>query len=155
MSICEPNDLMGILDKLEYYRESAGSETQRKFRRFNIRGEAKLEAIDDHGSAATQVLLRDISRAGVGFLVDRFIEPCTQWRLRFMADGALAGSQPIAVRYCRLVQDNLYMVGGQFIIEPHILAVAGVKPEELRQDELGSYTEKDVSALVPPEPVEE
>ena len=82
MKAAEPKDLMDVLARLEDTRHQPGVEAQRRFRRFTVRGEATLEPMQ--GPAMQDpltVLLRDISRGGAGFLTDRFIEPCSTWRL--------------------------------------------------------------------------
>jgi hypothetical protein len=152
MKIAEPKDLMDVLARLEDVRQHPGVEAQRRYRRFTVRGEATLEpmagpALED----PLTVLLRDISRGGAGFLCDRFIEPCSTWRLRFQAKRQIIGSQPVMVRFCRLVQENLYIVGGQFIVEPYIMESLGVAEEMLDQDEMVRYNQHDVSAFVAPD----
>jgi hypothetical protein len=153
MSIAEPRDLMAVLKRLEQQRHvSADVESQRRFRRFNVRADGLLEAVDMSGDKPFPVMLRDISRGGVGFLSDRFLEPTSMWRIRLVHRGMIMGGQPLLVRYCRLIQSDLYIVGGQFVAEPSLLSAAGVSDEDIKASEPWCrYDRMDVSEFVPPE----
>lgn len=154
MSTTHPSkDLMDVLTMLEECRQDPVVETQRKFKRYSVRADAKLESMDDDcADTRTTILLRDISRGGIGFLCDRFLDPGTMHRVRFQVHGYPVGSQPIVVCYCRLVQDNLYMIGGQFVVEPYLMALAGVGPEQLGNDDLtGECSADDVSEFLAPD----
>ncbi len=153
MSIAEPRDLMAVLKRLEQQRHvTADVESQRRFRRFNVRADGLLESLDIAGEPSFPVMLRDISRGGVGFLADRFLEPTSMWRLRIVRRGIVLGSQPLLVRYCRLIQSDLYIVGGQFVAEPSLMSAAGVSDEDIKANEPWCrYDRTDVSEFVPPE----
>lgn len=152
MSITEPRDLMDVLSRLDQSRQEPTTERLRKYRRYSIRGEARLESLDPTCvEPTTTVLLRDISRAGVGFLVDHFVDPCSMWRLQFHTREFAIGSIAIIIRYCRAVQSDLYLCGGQVVIEPYLLNMLGVSADEARNEELCQYDPLDTADFVSPD----
>lgn len=158
MSIAEPRDLIEVLQRMEFWRQEPSVETKRAFKRFPVRGDATLEPIDAEqmfGPPLT-VMLRDISRGGVGFLVEQYIEPRSVWRIAFKSQGQRIATQPIAVRFSRLVQDGLYLTGGQFVIEPFVMHSLGVSLHEMTDDinDLRDTTDgSDESPFVAPDDV--
>lgn len=135
MSVAEPQDLLELLQRMEYWRQEPAVERKRAFKRFSVRGDASLEPMDTEAlSGPLTVMLRDISRGGAGFVCEEYLEPGQIWRMRFKSQGFWVGSQPVLVRFCRLVQNGLYLVGTQFIIEPAILHALGVPTHELAND---------------------
>ncbi len=147
-----PMDLTDVLSMLEERRQEPTEGTQRRFKRFPVRGDARLEPVEPESlDRGCTVLLRDISRGGIGFLCDHAIEPGALFRVQFQADGHEYGAVPITVCFCRLVQDDLYMVGGQFIVEPYIMSMMGVSPAELAGESLGRFDPLDVSDFIDPE----
>jgi len=136
MPATEPKNLIDVLHRLDQWRQATEFECKRRFTRYDVRGEARLESLDDYDVTPPQrVKLRDIGRGGVGFLTDQDLEPFSTWRLRFEANGHPFASQPISVCFCRVVQDDLYLVGAQFIVEPYIMTLLGVPPAKLLEDE--------------------
>ncbi len=138
MSVAEPRDLIEVLSRLEYWRQDNPEANQRSFRRFTVRGDANLEQIDTPGADCPPlaVMLRDISRGGAGFLCPRHLDRGSLWRINFQAHGMRVGSQGLSVRFSRLIQEGLYLIGGQFVIEPYILHALGVEPHQLADDVL-------------------
>jgi hypothetical protein len=135
MTVAEPRDLVELLQRMEYWRQEPTVEKQRAFRRFSVRGHAALEPIDtDMVSGPVTVMLRDISRGGAGFVCEEFLDVASTWRMTFKKEGFRIGSQPIVVRFCRLIQDGLYLVGSQFTAEPYIIHALGVPSHELAND---------------------
>lgn len=135
-AMTEPKDLMEVLERLERARQEPTNGQHRSYKRHPVRGDARLEPLSEDPYAETvPILLRDISRGGVGFLSEQQIEPGSLWRIRFQQQGRWIGSQAIAVRHCRLIQSELYLVGGQFVIEPYILQMVGVPERELAREE--------------------
>lgn len=152
MSSTEPKDLIDVLSRLEQTRHEPDGPMQRKFRRFVIRGDAKVEPLSPgEMEEVIRVQLRDISRGGIGFLCDRFLPPCTEWRMHFKAGRHGVGSQAMMIRYCRLVQDGLYLVGGQFVIEPYLMAALGVQEAAMEDEPACHYDQLDVSEFFAPE----
>lgn len=129
--------LVDVLARIEADRRTAIEEDRRRFRRFVVRGEALLEPLNRKSVTESRtLLLRDIGYAGIGFLADQPLDPESMWRVRFQHDdhGAVIGSQPVVIRYCRPVQANLYMVGAEFIIEPYLLSLLGIDSVKLRHE---------------------
>jgi len=144
---------MDLLNRLEQGQGGDGdAQSQRRFRRFSIRGDALLEPLVPHDAEKPRtVMLRDISRGGAGFLCSAFLEPGSMWRLRFHSRTQHLGAQPVIIRFCRLIQQDLYLIGGQYIIEPSLLAALGVTEAELTQAEPNLTNEDDVSEFHAPE----
>lgn len=141
----DPEKLVDVLARLEAERRRPENENRRRFRRFVIRGEARLEPLNNSSLGDSQVvLLRDVGYAGVGFLTDRELDLETMWRMRFHHPnhGTVFGAQPVIVRYCRPIQPNLYMVGAEFVIEPYLLSLLGVEDKKLRQEVAGTEEEE-------------
>lgn len=148
MSMTEPRDLMDVLARLDHSRQEPATHTMRRYKRYSIRGEARLESLDPTCvDPSITVLLRDVSRAGLGFLVDQFLEPCSMWRVQFRTREFVVGSVAIIVRYCRAVQSDLYLCGGQVVIEPYLLNMLGVEADQARSEELCRFDEHDVTAF--------
>jgi len=157
MSLAEPRDLIDVLSRMEYWRQEPPVERHRAFKRFSIRGEARLEPVHEAfiDSAPSKVHLRDISRGGVGFLAEQFLEVGSVWRLAFTHHGRQVGTQVVIVRFCRLVQDGLFLVGGVFTVEPYLMVMLGVEETELSEDIFDRTRPEDTAAFVPPEQVED
>jgi len=148
-----PKNLMELLEKLDS-SSCPVQDQQRTFRRFSLRSEARLETLDDSlGTEPFNVLLRDISRGGIGFISDRFIEPGSMWRARLRDNGQIVGSQPIFIHYCRRIEDGAYLAGAQFIVESFLMRALGVPPSDLHAELMRQHTPFDVSEFKPPQDV--
>ncbi len=138
MSVAEPRDLVEILSRMEFWRQEPPVERQRWFKRFTVRGEAELTLLPGHAAyrdpRPISISLRDVSRAGLGFLATEAIEPGAVGRVAFQFHGQKCGEQCIVVRFSRLVHDGLFLCGGQFIIEPYLMLLLGVDAGELGRD---------------------
>jgi hypothetical protein len=154
MSTMRPRSLLDELDKLESLREpeKAG---QRQFRRFVVRGEAELHPMNRNRLDPTPltIQLRDISRGGLGFLCDQPLEAYSAWRVCFLNEGYVVGEQALVVRHCRPVNDELYLVGGQFVIDAGLMISLGVAPGALEDDQTEQHeqTSDDGDFLTPGE----
>ncbi len=134
----EPRDLMDVLKRLESWREMPAEDPSRQYRRFMIRGDAYLEPIDAaplENVKPERVILRDISRAGLGILTERKLPAGSNWRLRFQSDQYQLGSQVVVVRFCRMIQAGLYLVGTQLAFEPVMMHLLGVPADMLLRSE--------------------
>jgi len=133
MNATSQSSLLAALDELEQRRSSDSSESKRSFQRFSIRGEADMRAV--HGtkvdSAPVRIHLRDVCRAGIGFLVEQRLEPDTRWRIVFETRGYPVVSQSIIVRHTSEVTPGIYLVGGQFCIDDGLMVLLGVDPARL------------------------
>ena len=125
----------------------------RIFQRYEVRGEARIEPLDERSvrGLCIDVRLRDISRTGVMFAIEGPIDVDSMWRMRLIDSGHAIGSVPILVRYCRSASDGAFEVGAQFMIEPYILNVLGVATHRLVSDEC---TDVDPDSCFEPPPGE-
>ncbi len=157
MSTTPPNDLIGLISQPEYWQQTQAKDQQRCFERFEVRGDATLEPIEKGHveSPCIRVQLRDISRGGIGFISNQFIDPGTVWRVRFEYQSELIGTQPAVVRYCRLTSENMYIVGGQFVVEPAMMMLQGVPEQHLGKDIVDRQDTLDTADFVAPEALED
>lgn len=154
MTISEPKELISLLSQMEYWRQDPVQERQRAFRRFTVRGDATIEPVEQSNierNCVKPVMLRDISRGGVGFVVEQFIDPGTVWRIAFYEHNHRMGSQVLIVRYCRLVQEGLYLVGAQFVIEPYLMVALGLNDQQLHEDIRDRTRPEDTAEFVAPD----
>ena len=157
MSSTPPNDLIGLISQPEYWQQTQPADKKRAFERFDVRGDATLEPIET-GHVETpnvRVQLRDISRGGLGFVCDRFIEPGTVWRVRFEYQSELVGTQPLVVRFCRMTENGMYLAGGQFVLEPAVMVLLGVGEQNLTRDIVDRQNPLDTADFVAPDALEE
>lgn len=152
MTQVEPQNLIDVLERLESCRQDPPIELNRNYQRFIVRGDAQLEGMEpDKLSDNIAVQLRDMSLGGVGFLSEQTLAPGTMWRLRFMMHDQIIGSQPLMIRYCNPIQQDLQLVGGQFTIEPYLLSIVGVTADKLT--EVDQMSDLDLSQFQPPDEV--
>ncbi|MAE65362.1 MAG: hypothetical protein CMJ18_13910 [Phycisphaeraceae bacterium] len=102
---------------------TAAGET-RQNRRYTVRCEARVEPLDERsiGKDVFDAVVMDMSRTGVMLRVDRPLPQGSLWRIRFIDRNHVIGMTPIMVRYTRDLEAGDHLVGGQFTIEPYILA---------------------------------
>ncbi len=156
MSVAEPRNLIEVLSRMEYWRQEPAVERNRAFKRFEVRGEATIELAESAGpSDRHTIMLRDISRGGIGFLCPACLDPGTLWRVAFEDHGHRIGTQVVCVRFSRLVQDGLYLVGGQFVVEPYLMLALGVSDAELANDIVDKCKPLDTAQFVPPDDLED
>lgn len=136
MSTNEPYSLLATLNKLESLRSTSQSQGSRKFHRFVVRGDGELYPVDQASldRAPVQVALRDIGGGGIGFIACQPFEPGAVWRIGFLSKGYVINQQATIVRHCQLVQDDVYLIGGQFCIEPGLMVCMGVAPSLVEGD---------------------
>ncbi len=125
--------LQAALRSLDETQGKPPASLQRRFKRFAVRGEARLwpgEAITNPPSPIT-VQMRDFSRGGAGLLSN---EPVTRgcfWQMQ-LVDGDLSiTALPTFCRYCREVADGAYLIGVEFGVEASILLALGITAKEL------------------------
>jgi hypothetical protein len=142
MSTMRPRSLLDELDRLESLRDPAKA-GYRQFRRFVVRGEAELHPMNRNRLDPTPltVQLRDLSRGGMGFLCDQPLEEYSAWRACFLQEGYVVGEQAMVVRHCRPVNDELYLIGGQFVIDTGLMVALGVSPGALEDDQASQEDE--------------
>ncbi len=127
------------LDRLESMRQTSPEVvSQRLFNRYVVRGDAELWPITrtQINHEPIEIKLRDVARGGVGFVADRPLRQGSTWELNLLHSGLVTATQPIVVRYCQEVGQELFLVGAQFIASSGLLAAMGVDPATLRSDEV-------------------
>ena len=76
----------------------------------------------------------------MGFVCQHSLPTGSNWRVCFLQRGYVIGEQAIVVRHCRPVAEGVYLVGSQFVIDNGLLALLGIDPSAIR-DEDGSASE--------------
>lgn len=137
MSQSAAQSLLQELTRLESLRDPKVTKTQRQFDRYVIRSDAELHPMDlaVQTKAPVPILLRDLSRGGIGFVCSQPLEPNSTWHVSFIKDGYSIGCQGLVVRHCRLIKESTYLAGTQFCVSSGLLAQLGVKPSALRDKE--------------------
>lgn len=127
-------DLLTHLDDLEGLR-SVNSNHNRHFKRFVIRGEAELHPLgsDELDRTPIDIKLRDIGCGGLGFVTSLPLEAGSLWRVNFLQRSYTIGQQPLVVRHCKKVQENIYLIGGQFCVEPGLMMLLGIDVADLQE----------------------
>lgn len=148
MTQADPYRLLATLDRLETLRDPQHSGRQRQFNRHIVRGDAELHPVDQSALDASPVpiTLRDIGGGGLGFICDALLPAGSTWRVCFLMQGFVIGQQTLVVRHCRKIEDGVYLVGGQFCIEPGLMVALGVDPTTVR----GETSEDNDAAFLPP-----
>jgi hypothetical protein len=134
MSKSEPRKLLEELTRLEGLRGEGVDQGKRQFERFVVRADAELTPMDRSRveQQCVPVLLRDMGKGGIGFVVAEPLDVHSTWHVAFLKDGYIIGSQGLTVRHSKHLRDNAYLVGGQFCASNGLLAMLGVKPAALR-----------------------
>lgn len=147
MTLADPTRLVEILAQLESDANDGAGAEQRRFRRFSVRAQARLEPVEGRSGELESVaaMMRNVSRGGVGVVAERPLPLGSVWRITFERKGRQVGSHLIVVLYCRRIQEGAYMLGGQFIVEPALLLMLGVDDAALSDDiRLGESAATDV-----------
>ena len=153
----DPRSVLDQLDRLELMKRPTAPEGRRRqFRRYIARGEATLHPISRRSldRQPIDVQIRDLGRGGVGFVCTQELWGNSAWRIDFLNRGYSIGQQEIVVRHCSKVDDNLYLIGGQFVCASGLLAEFGVPYHEI-EDELDELDKslQNVEAFLPPSEV--
>ncbi len=131
MSDPDPKQLLAALAKAESLRDSSGPGAgRRQYQRFVIRGEAELYPMDGNRLDKTPVpvVLRDVGRGGVGFVVQNPLPSHSNWRICFVDHGHVINHQAIVVRYAQEMSQGVFLTGAQFCAETGLLCLLGVDP---------------------------
>jgi hypothetical protein len=126
-------DLQAALKKIDAWQEDSNPDGQRRFRRFPVRGEARLwPGLADGGqNSATSSQIRDISRGGVGLLVSEPVERGQFWQMQIMSGGVAVATLPAFCRFCRKVTDGAYLIGAEFGVEASVLLALDVAAKDV------------------------
>lgn len=127
---CNPHSILNALSRLEGLRDPASAARKRQFRRFVIRGDAELVDISDArmDRPPLRVQLRDVGWGGLGFICTRPLAANSMWRMNFLSHEYQIGTQTILVRHSAPVEQGIYLIGGQFCLDPGMLCLLGVDP---------------------------
>ncbi|WP_432797874.1 hypothetical protein [Poriferisphaera sp. WC338] len=138
--------ILDELNKLERVRRQPSIDAcQRQFERYVVRGEAELHPMNRTHLEATPITvqLRDLGRGGAGFISQQPISLGSSWRMCFLQHGYVIGSQPIIARHSHRVDNDLYLIGSQFVIETGLMTLLGIDPIKITQ------TENDITEDLP------
>lgn len=132
--ITEARALLQELKRLENIRDHSVVQSKRQFERYVVRAEAELHPMDRTQTQHTPIpiLLRDLSRGGIGFVTSVPLDVHSNWDVAFIQHGFVIGRQGLTIRHCKRVQDDAFLVGGQFCADSGLLALLGVRPGSLR-----------------------
>jgi hypothetical protein len=155
MSTMPRDSILKQLDRLEELRDpNSPAAKQRLFHRYVARGDAELRPMSrsqiDHKPVTVKV--RDVSRGGIGFLAEQPLPENSTWELVMLENSYATASQPIVIRHCQPVADQLYLVGGQFIAATALMISLGIAPSRLRDDESRGAS-SDIDSFLPPSEV--
>lgn len=129
----QPSDLQAALRHLNAWQNEMFSGSQRRFRRFEVRGEARLWPGDVGTSTPTAsvVQVRDISRGGVGLLSSEPIERGFFWQMQLVDSGVTLATLPAFCRFCRPITDGAYLIGVEFGVQASVMLALGVQAKDL------------------------
>lgn len=150
--VAGPQDVLVALEELEQQAENSSAQSRREYDRFAVRGDAVLANMDSIGgeSVTIQVMLRDVSRGGIGFLCQQKVDAGTLWRVSFMQHGYAIAHQGLQIRHCRELRSGVFLVGGQFVVETGLMCILGVPPAKLRTDKPTLAVKEDDAQFLPP-----
>jgi hypothetical protein len=134
-----PSTSQDAFRKLEAWQNPNIESCERRAKRYAVRCDCRL-ICEAPGSAGAPVLdqivqIRDVSRTGAGLLCSVPIESGSRWRLHPIVNGVALAALPVFCRYCRKVDEDVYLVGVEFGIEASTLIALGVSPADLQRDE--------------------
>ncbi len=133
MTESNPYSLLDTLTQLEKLRNPDSPNSNRRFTRHVVRGDAELYPVDQNAlsQAPIQIALRDMGGGGVGFICSQPIANGTVWRIAFLSRGYTIGHQTMVVRHGQPVLNGVQLIGAQFCVEPGMLVLMGVEPQLL------------------------
>jgi len=136
----DPRSLLKELNALENLRDNDVAAQRRQFKRFVIRGDAQLAEMSrvSSQSAPISVMLRDLSRGGVGFISDKPIDSGSYWTLRLMHQGYAVAETAVTVRHGRMIKEGVYLVGSQICMSHGMMVLMGVDPMETDNSQDGA-----------------
>ncbi|MCC7146937.1 MAG: hypothetical protein IT443_10875 [Phycisphaeraceae bacterium] len=121
--------LITALNTLEAKRSQSPAICRRNFRRHVVRAEGLLYpmSVRTESGEPLPIQIRDVGWGGIGFVCSLAVPPNSRWRPCIVRHGQVLAEQPIAVRHSQLVQDDVYLVGGQYCAEGSLLYLLGVE----------------------------
>lgn len=140
MNTSPKNQLLTALAALEQSRKPSPAASRRQFTRYDVRGDAELIAPDRNqiNIEPIIVMLRDVSRGGIGFVADSPVPSDSIWRIQFQQNGYDVADMNIVVRFSKLVASDIYLCGAQICVRSGIMCLLGIDAAQMRRDESGS-----------------
>ena len=101
---------------------------RRIYPRYDVRCDAELVGItqQDANNEPILVQIRDIERAGIGFICPTKLTIGDLWRTHFIKEGYQFDQSIIRVCHCVEINDGIYFIGAQFCCESVLLLMLGV-----------------------------
>ena len=130
-----PMDIQAALRKLDSWQGEPTQGPQRRFRRFPVRGEARLwpgEAGSNPPPPAI-VQIRDISRGGVGLLSNEPVQRGHISQMQLVASTHTLATEPDVSRNGREVIEYAYLIGVEFGIQASVMLALGVVAKDLAE----------------------
>lgn len=155
MARLRPEDLLSELSRVEHNERDGVFVTngnRREHLRHEVRGEAELQPVGRKrlSSVPIEVQLRDLARGGVGFVCPNPLAVESSWRINFFCRGYVVGSQSLIVKRCTRIDDGLYSIGTQFVLDTGIMAALGVELSEIEAPtDQGDADELEAQFLAP------
>ncbi len=130
----DSHPLLLALASLESSYGQEPSNWRRCFQRFVVRGGALLQSLDRTKiyKNPIQIMLRDISLDGVGFVCQRPFEVNSKWRVSFLKQDSTIAQQAMVVSHCIPLTPTVYLTGGVFCADLGLLCVLGIDPRAIK-----------------------
>ena len=143
--------ILAELNRLERRHSANAGSLRRLFPRFIVRGDSELQPVGPTrlDRRPIEIALRDVAHGGMGFLCGQPLEVSSTWRCGFFNQGHVFGHQAVIIRHCAAVNHDLFLIGGQFIIDTGLLLILGVDASALTQIEPQADTRPSGSFLPP------
>ena len=128
----EGRSVLRSIERIEAVQRRREQDQRRAVRR-SVRIDAAITPLLDsaHSLDPIRISIRDVSMTGMGFITSVPIPPGTLWRMSLLVEHYTLGQQALTVRHCRQVAPGVCVVGAQFCIDPSIVAIMGMKLDEL------------------------
>ena len=132
-----PQSLLAVLAKLENRDQRGQYDAKRQFKRFPVRADAELVDVDTRGMSREPiaVMLRDVSRGGMGLVTQQKLDVGSIWRLDLLRDHFVIGQQSIIIRHCSQVGAGVYLAGAQVVVDSGLMTLMGVGASVIRDGE--------------------
>lgn len=155
MARLQPEVLLSELTRVEHHERNtpvANDRNRRQHIRHEIRGEAELQPVGRNrlSSVPLEVQLRDLARGGLGFVCSTPLPLDSSWRINFFCRGYVVGSQSLVVKRCTRIDDGLYSIGGQFVLDAGIMTAMGVDLAEIESEPHSEDEDRLEACFLPP-----
>ena len=124
------HDLIAALNQANL-RKAEPSHPQRRFDRFEVRGEARVTSDRPGEKECYDGQIRDISRGGLGMLTTREVPLGGPLRIRLSDGRTPVASTPAFCRFSRAISDGVWLSGFAFALDAGPLLALGVEKSAL------------------------